>query len=168
MIFVTFDPYNIANDNNIINDSLIKDETYGCFICYEILDGTSGPIKLNNNIYYLKNCKCDGDIHKNCIDKWFNEYKSCPICRKIIFQKPILETEFKNTYKSGFLYYIYVNLCNNALVIRKFAVLFIFIYFTFEFYYTNLFNKYSYNYHSEYNMYSEMHDFDIVYLNNSY
>lgn len=53
-----------------------------CFICYDITDDFKlNPINLKTQSYYNKRCKCDGWIHKDCLDKWYQKQNKCPICR---------------------------------------------------------------------------------------
>ena len=60
-----------------------KTENYDfCFICYEIkITNEKKPMKLKTQQYYIKNCSCDGLIHKHCLDTWYSKTKNCPICR---------------------------------------------------------------------------------------
>jgi len=54
-----------------------------CFICFEISNKCEKyPSRLNNLEDYIKNCSCDGYVHNICIEKWYNNYKTCPICCK--------------------------------------------------------------------------------------
>ena len=164
MIFSTFEPYNNS-------DIIIKEEIEACFVCYEVLDGINSPIKLNNNIYYLKKCKCNGFIHINCLNKWVNEHFSCPICRGLIVKK------INGSHKITTLYLFFSSLSfystfyNIILILKKITLFVFFIYFIYDFYYLNLHNKYlnkyiiSNNYNINYEIYNEMFDYDTAYLN---
>ena len=112
------------NKNNKIQKN--KEEISECFICYEIiLPDKTKPIKLISQKDYVKNCTCNGWIHKNCLDDWYNISKKCPICREIITKKAldiiIIKKEnlyiviLKNIYKTikffiilSFIYKLYV------------------------------------------------------------
>lgn len=73
MIFSVYEPY---DDNQI--DYNIQE----CFICYDITDDFKlKPISLKTQSYYNKRCTCDGWIHKDCLDKWYQKQNKCPICR---------------------------------------------------------------------------------------
>lgn len=124
----TYDDYYIEKNNN--NNNNIIDY---CFICYEIRCGDETyPIKLNSNIYYIKNCVCDGYIHKKCLDLWYNNYPNCPICRIDIEKRTHLFTLlFCNNRHTLFMY---LTIKNNTKIIVKFLFLFIFFYYTLEIY----------------------------------
>jgi hypothetical protein len=96
MIFITFDPYNDyqftynynskdsssnllikKTDDSIESSKFIENE---CFICMEDTKNIK-LIKLNKQLFYWKNCQCDGDLHKECLEKWATLYNNCPICR---------------------------------------------------------------------------------------
>ena len=76
MIFRVYEHY---DDNQI--DYNIQE----CFICYDITDDFKlKPVCLKTQSYYNKRCKCDGWIHKDCLDKWYQKQNKCPICRAAI------------------------------------------------------------------------------------
>ena len=53
-----------------------------CFICFEVSSEYEYyPSRLNSQLYFFKICNCDGWIHENCIETWYNIHGSCPICR---------------------------------------------------------------------------------------
>jgi len=64
-----------------------SEEENECFICFEVSNEDEKiPSRLNNNINFIKKCKCDGWIHNNCIEMWYNIHGKCPICcEKIIY-----------------------------------------------------------------------------------
>ena len=52
-----------------------------CCICLQT--DTEAKHKFFNfkkNKKYIKNCKCNVDIHKKCLEDWFETKQSCPIC----------------------------------------------------------------------------------------
>ena len=165
MIFRTYDPY--------YDDLVINYEVNICFICYEHLCENMKPIKLNSKIYYLKNCNCDGFIHKKCIDTWYNINSSCPVCRTAIvkntnFISKILAT---NTYFVIF-YFFYLK---NFIKIKKYIIILVSIYFTTELYFTllnsNFLHHYQnlYNFQNRYKSFNENYGFnDIIFENSSH
>jgi len=74
MIFRVYEHYDDNEYENIVSE---------CFICYDSSDILE-LISLKSQPYYHKNCNCDGDIHKNCLDTWFMKQNKCPICRMVI------------------------------------------------------------------------------------
>jgi hypothetical protein len=159
MLFRTFDPYN--------DDLVINCETCVCFICYELLCENMKPIKLNSKIYYLKKCNCEGFIHKECFDKWYNINNSCPICRTAIVKNTnfISKILVMNTY-FVFFYFFYLK---NALKIKRYFFILFFIYFTSEFYFTCLNNIFLYHYHNKYRNFNENYGADdFIFKNSSY
>jgi len=61
--------------------------TCDCFICLQELstETESLTIRLKNQNYYIKSCKCDGWIHDSCLDDWYRLKGCCPICRNAIY-----------------------------------------------------------------------------------
>jgi hypothetical protein len=81
------DIYDIYNDNNDdIPKNIAKKEFENniCFICYE---ESIPSLKFKNINCYIKNCDCNIDIHKKCLDEWYDKYSTCPICIKFIYKK---------------------------------------------------------------------------------
>jgi hypothetical protein len=81
-----------------------------CFICYENDSKNKKLINLNSKNNYLKNCKCNGYIHQECLDLWFELNQSCPVCRKLMIKKDTSSSIcslniFKNWYNK-YKYYI--------------------------------------------------------------
>lgn len=74
MLFRVVDHYNLELQEEF--------EPGECIICleveapYELI-----PIKLQSQTLYTLKCSCDGWIHTNCLNIWYNYTKSCPICR---------------------------------------------------------------------------------------
>ncbi len=80
MIFRVYEHY---DDDQPGNDMYNKSQE--CFICYDIIDDiTLKPISLKTQSFYTKLCKCDGWIHKNCLDTWYKKQNKCPVCRATI------------------------------------------------------------------------------------
>lgn len=132
MLFRITEHYDIYNNDY----SILDDEIY-CLICHDKAY-LQKHIKLNSNKYYFKKCKCDGYIHKNCLDKWLTLNMSCPYCRK--------EIELNNSLfkKIIILYYncaykIYVYYLINIIKIQGFAFFIFWVYFIYNFYYMFIF-----------------------------
>jgi len=60
-------------DNEVIEDN-------ECLICLEIIDKTDSICIKIKNLFYNKDCLCDGWIHQYCLDFWYIQNKKCPIC----------------------------------------------------------------------------------------
>ena len=83
MLFIVHDHYEF--DDNEINTIIVEKE---CFICLELVNINEIKVnKLNNKDIFIKDCLCDGVVHKECLQKWIYKNKSCPICRKGIIEK---------------------------------------------------------------------------------
>jgi len=56
-----------------------------CFICHDY-DGTKIiSLKKQANHYenmFYKRCTCDGQVHRACINVWYDKTMKCPICRE--------------------------------------------------------------------------------------
>ncbi len=60
------------------NDPLLKET---CSICLDHYSRREGVRKSN----------CNHTFHKKCIDKWYKQNDSCPICRQDLFEKSTSE-----------------------------------------------------------------------------
>lgn len=59
-----------------------------CFICFELTTiNELRPITLKNQPFYFKMCECNGSVHNECLKIWYSLNKTCPICRKNMFEK---------------------------------------------------------------------------------
>lgn len=130
------------DDNETLYDNSLTDMK-DCFICFEII-----PInqiknnKLNNQQMFIKNCRCDGNIHEKCLKMWFDMNRSCPICRKIVTEKNNVSVFLINYIPFG--NYIYIKI-NDLLNITRFIFLLFFVYNMFD-YYLNIIMLSSKNY----------------------
>ena len=133
MLFRTFDPY--------YNDEVTIYKNEDCFICYENeRDKKFKIIKLKLQNDYEKLCNCDGWVHIECLNKWYDRSNKCPICRikinkKITYYVYILDE----------LSYYYFMFCYNTLnypyrVLQFFATVML-IYYAYE-YYKIIFHKF--------------------------
>jgi hypothetical protein len=92
------------------SSELILNETNDCFFCLDIIvDSEIEKTHLKYNKYYIKTCQCDGYIHNECLEKWYNKHKKCPICRNIVFEKKELFIENIEN----------INILTNYLYIKK-------------------------------------------------
>ena len=58
-----------------------SEEANECFICFEVSnEHEKKPSRLNDHINFIKSCQCDGWIHNDCIETWYNMHGKCPIC----------------------------------------------------------------------------------------
>lgn len=81
-------------DNELIEDNqLIEDNE--CLICLEIIDKTDSICIKIKNLFYNKDCLCDGWIHQYCLDFWYIQNKKCPICLCIMTKHEIHEIHDK-------------------------------------------------------------------------
>ena len=129
MLFRTYEPY----EEDIIMEKE-DNEPNLCFICYEGVNNNNElPIKLNLNIYYFKECVCDGFIHKICLDKWHTLNKSCPICRRDLLFKNREYTVSVLNYYGVFIvvnkFYIYIFKLEKIIHLSYFLRIFYYILF---------------------------------------
>jgi hypothetical protein len=128
------DHYDIYNKDY----STLDDEIF-CLICHD-KDCLQKHIKLNSNIYYFKQCACDGYIHKNCLDIWLNLNMSCPYCRKEIKVKSsLLKKTIIVSY--NYVYKIYIYYLINIIKIQGFVFVLFWFYFIFNVYFTFFYNN---------------------------
>ena len=114
-----------------------KEEERECFICFDFQLDNNNIIKLKNSTDFYKFCYCDGYIHVNCLNSWYEKNEECPICRNPMKKADTLELYNLYQYQYG-VYMIYSflvikrTLGNSFLFIIKltyhmFLVLFVFI-----------------------------------------
>lgn len=121
---------NVKNTKYILNIENEENEENECFICYE--NNSDKIIKLNNHCFYLKTCKCEGYIHKICLDTWLDTTNKCPICRNQIYKNTDVELNINHyNYFLFFIYFLWKKYYVN--IIRFFLVIF-FFYYTSEYY----------------------------------
>jgi len=145
MLFTTFDPY---YDDVIKYKKINNYNTEECFICYQFtIENKTEPLKLNQQLFYVKKCNCDGSIHEKCLKKWFDMYKTCPICRNtmtknnyIIIQNEYQEYDEQNAYDNNDfndndfnVLHEYI-LSNYIIRAKNILTVFFFIYITSEIY----------------------------------
>jgi len=69
----------------------IDEEPVSCFICFEFQFDNNDIISLKNQTDYYKFCECDGYIHANCLNLWYEKNPECPICRNSMKRLRYLE-----------------------------------------------------------------------------
>ena len=121
----------VENDDTNENTTITKNtETISnddmCFICFE----TDFPlIKLNSQNNYYKTCSCDGIIHKNCLDKWYDNKKDCPICRKPMEYKTILKNiKYFGTKLKHFMFICFISIGVTFIFISFISFIFLILY----------------------------------------
>lgn len=118
MYFTTFNHYDEPNED-------LKNEL--CIICLESSTTNNHLIKMKPLIYHLlfsKDCSCNGIFHYNCLLKWINTTRSCPICRKPIETDINEENVVTLNNRSQIFRFIHFT-NNNAYKIFKYIFLFI-------------------------------------------
>ena len=121
-----------------------------CFICFEERIHNQKTTKLNNQLYFIKTCQCDGNIHQLCLERWFSVKEVCPICRNAMIEKPvILFGIFNNKYMRRF----YLFCARNYLLIIRYLFMITIFYFIFE--YTVLLDRILYKSQEMKNLYFE-------------
>jgi hypothetical protein len=122
--YTTFNHYNDSSE--LVRK---KRKLEACFVCYEIINNKK-PIRLRNNCYYLKNCTCDGSIHKKCLDYWYNIKQTCPICRITILKNSGIMIKIFKLDRNLFLLIVFIK--NNIQRIKKFLLFFLLVCFLYN------------------------------------
>lgn len=136
MFFRLVDHY---NDEIIIKED--EKEIMECFICYESsYENELKPIKLNSNNYYIKKCKCNGFIHKNCLDIWYSKNKKCPICREFMCNNTIMSVSL--FAKGRYILFFYIIIKKNIVKIIRVLTVWFLILSTCEFYLSLYYNHF--------------------------
>jgi hypothetical protein len=88
MLFRVVDHY---KEDDFIDNSVVKKKntcTDECFVCLSVeLNDEECPINLRRDDAYLRNCCCDGFIHRKCLDDWYDVSSKCPVCRLYMAKK---------------------------------------------------------------------------------
>jgi hypothetical protein len=110
-------------------------ENNECLICLEINDNSDNICIKIQNMFYNKDCLCDGWVHHYCLDIWFIKNNKCPICLCRMIKNEINEIndkevttnenemQIENTNKLVFL-----RIVNNLNLIVKYLLLVSFLY----------------------------------------
>ena len=143
MLFRIVNYYDSENDEKIEEINEPKKETdkqeNECFICFDFQLDNNDTIKLKNYTDFYKFCDCDGYIHVNCLNSWYEKNQQCPICRNPVKRADSIELYNLYQYQYG-VYMIYFflvvkrRLANSLLFViklthRMFFILFFYIIF---------------------------------------
>jgi hypothetical protein len=140
-----YNDYEIKNNNDNKNSE--------CFICYEIsCENEEEPIKLNSKNYYLKDCTCDGFIHKKCLSIWYEQNKKCPICRMYMSEKTNMATIIILN-RNGYILFFYLVIKKNIKKFLKYLSVCFLMYFIYD-YYLTIINTRNNLYYYDFNNYS--------------
>jgi hypothetical protein len=120
MLFLTYEPY---TDN-------FEPKGNECFICYEYILDNKYSKKMSNILEYCKTCDCDVYVHTVCLNKWFDIYKNCPICRKTITKNYECVTHI--TSSKNIFYFILRFIFKYYVGISKFLYLLFFVFLLYE------------------------------------
>jgi hypothetical protein len=136
MIFRVYEHY---DDNQTIYSSY--DKPSECFICYELSTELEPcPISLKYQLNYNKKCKCDGWIHKRCLDIWYKKQKKCPVCRLEIQERT--NSVYAVVSVIPYSNRIYLFVCKSMWKVATILAYTILIYAAIEFYLSITLNKY--------------------------
>jgi hypothetical protein len=121
-----------------------------CFICFEFKnDNGSIPIKLNSQSLYLNQCVCNGPVHNECLQVWFNKNKTCPICRIKVIENNTATVIIYNYIPLGGIIYAYIK--KITLTLSRIFLFFVFLFVFIDFYFVVIKSKYR-----QYNDYTRM------------
>jgi len=110
MIFRVCEHY----DDNL---PIIEKQYNDCCICFEyITDNENKPTNLQKQRLYLNNCMCDVAVHNFCLKKWFDKYKSCPICRINVIENNNETLIIYNCMPYGIKIYTFIKKISTTLV----------------------------------------------------
>lgn len=112
-----------------------------CFICFE-LESCKGfkTICLIEQTLYLHNCNCNGPIHTECLQLWFNINNSCPICRNRMIERNNATIFIFNCVPYGIAIYFFIK--RITLRILKIIMVFMFLHKLIEFYLMVILTRY--------------------------
>lgn len=114
---------------------IIQQQYNECFICFEYQTANENePNKLRNQLFYLNNCICDGNVHNSCLKIWFNMNKSCPICRIKVIEYNKATVIIFNYVPFGISIYTFFR--SNIIKIFRFVTVILLFYTLMDFYFT--------------------------------
>jgi hypothetical protein len=154
MIFRTLEHYNGDYlQNSDLQNSDLQNDISICFICYEIKTTYEIETKQLNLLKdYIKKCNCNGWVHNQCLNKWYELCNKCPICRTFVYKNKTINTyilEHKNNIYILFNTYFFRNINR----ITKFCSIVLFLYYIFQLYLSVLNSNYNKNYDNLYDIY---------------
>jgi len=132
MLFLTYDAYidNVEPNGN------------ECFICYEYFLDNKYSKKMSCISEYSKSCDCDVFVHTICLNKWFDIYKNCPICRKTITKKSNCPTRLVSP--SNIFYFLYTFVFKYYVEISQFVYMLFFVFLLYHKINENITNRINY------------------------
>ena len=105
-----------------------------CLICLEIDQETNKLFKMKDIAFLNSECKCNSNLHVNCLVNWLNVSKTCPICRKELTINLDILNQVNQMYRTNIMIQFKNNLSNIififvtiVMVVRKYFIFFIFI-----------------------------------------
>ncbi len=122
MIFRVCEHYD--DDKYIYSGHNMPDE---CFVCCEIrTDLEPYPISLKYQFKYYKQCRCDGWIHKQCLDLWYKKQHKCPVCRLEIKENTdaIYSIVSVVPYSNKIYIFLYKSLCKIANILLYYILIY--------------------------------------------
>lgn len=139
------------------NDDLpiIQNIPEECFVCLE-MDDCNGlkSINLKTQHIYIKNCTCNGWIHRSCLETWCKKNAACPICRMQISVNIPVNYSLIVTFRIHVIYFSVIQIFKKLI---KFVVMISFFYTSCQIYFSlffitfinkNIDNNYSFNSYS--------------------
>jgi hypothetical protein len=141
MIFRVCEHYENSNQNNDDDDEDEDDDIIldrkECFICFEDeITNNFKIINLKDQVICIKSCLCNGLIHNECLKKWIDSHKSCPVCRKSVLE--INQTIFIIHRYSPFCINIYLGVKTACIKFISFVTFICLLYVTFDYFVTIL------------------------------
>jgi hypothetical protein len=132
MLFLTYDAYidNVEHDGN------------ECFICYEYILDNKYSKKMSCILEYSKSCDCDVFVHTICLNKWFDIYKNCPICRKTITKNSNCGSRLVRS--SNIFYLLYTFVFKYYVGISQFLYVLFFVFLLYDNLNKNITNRINY------------------------
>jgi hypothetical protein len=126
MLFRIVEHYETENEEikekKEIKEIKENQEIKECFVCFEFQLDNNYIINLKNQTDYFKFCECDGYIHVDCLNLWYEKNEKCPICRNPM--KLADSLELYNVYQYQYcLYIIYSYICTKRIIAKIFLFL---------------------------------------------
>jgi hypothetical protein len=136
MLFRTFEPY----DDDLQNTKLhLQNEKTICFICYE----TEIEAKQLNLLKdYVKKCNCNGWVHNNCLNKWYEKCNKCPICRTTVYKNKTINMIILENRNNCYIL-TNIHILRNMNKIAKLCSIVLFFYYIYQFYLSLLNSNYN-------------------------
>ena len=88
---------------NQLDSGLIPLDSDMCLICLEPCEETNKLFKMQDIVFLIALCKCNGKFHVNCLVNWSKVSKTCPICRKQLTINLYILNQLDYMYKTTVL-----------------------------------------------------------------